>query len=523
MEIKEGGEIGMEHSQVSTDAAKRRFSWVEVVWLALFVFLLLPYLQVLAAIWMGAGSRSASSLVAFLGFLGLSVLASRRLPPQDSPKRAVPALLLLAGTSILYVSSVGHDVVVGMGLCSLFLWSLLLYLKGGWAWLWTMRYPLALYLLAIPMPGFLVGAFTKGLLMAATAISAEVLSWFLAGVSVHGFHIDFETGSIAIVSSCSGLSGILLLIPLSVTFASLFKPIGWLRLSVGILLALALGFASNLFRILATAFLVHWDRSLGTSWSVHEVIGSIPLVLSLGVLIYYFYRSSRSALVERSAPGLSQSPVPGGTGSESRRIATTTGVLALAALLLIAGETRTAGRRFDFAGFEASVRASFDGTDLHKVRFEAENLLPDDYLCLEQSDQESPFFSVYVGYFPREALVEKAQHDPRLCYATLGWEQIGSLTHRTFTASSGTVVEVRRLLFRANGEEREVWFWMQRGDSADPEEGDSNSIWNLLWASRSDSAWTRIELDPALTGPDWAAVWGDRILDLRDAVQLALN
>lgn len=522
MDTEEGRAARMERSQVSPDTTKLRLVWVETLWLTLFVFLLLPYLQVLAAIWMGDGSRSASSLVAFLGFLGLTVLASRRSPPRQSPKRVAPALLLLVGASFLYVSSVGHDVVVGMGLCSLCLWSLLLYLKGGYAWLWVMRYPLALYLLAIPMPGFFVEAFTRGLLTAATAISAEALSWFLADVSVQGFHIDFETGSIAIVSSCSGLSGILLLIPLSIIFASLFKPVGWMRLSLGILLALALAFASNLFRILATAFLVHWDSSLGTSVSAHEIIGSIPLVLSLGVLIYYFYRSTRP-VVEEESPGPGRSPVPGMTGLGSSMVVGTTGILVIACLLLIAGESRTAERRFDFAGFEASVRASFDGADLDKVRFEAENLLPDGYLCLEQPDQDSPFFSVYVGYFPREALVEKAQHDPRLCYATLGWEQIGEVTHRTFTASSGRMVEVRKLVFRANGVERVVWFWMQRGDSQDSEEQETHSIWDLLWASRSDSAWARIELDPILTGPAWEAVWGDRILDLRDAVKLAMN
>ncbi len=501
-----------------------KFSWVDAGWLLLFCLLLLPYLQVLTAIWLGSGSRSSASLVAFLGFVIFSGLAFRRRPVPEPPKWALPAFLLLSAGTLIYVVSVGHDVIAGMGLASALTGSAYLYLRGGHAWLWAMRFPLVLYLLAIPIPGFLMGAITQGLLISATVISSTVLSWFLPGVVVQGFHIEFDTGSIAIVNSCSGLSGILLLIPLTVIFASLFQPVGRMRLAVGIVLALLLAFSSNLFRILATAFLVHWGSPLGTSESAHEVLGSIPILLSLGVLILFFYRSSKAPA------GSMEEPPDADTGTLNPESMTrldwtkaSLSTLVVGCVLLGMGESRRANRSFDFSDFRSRVEAAFEGVDFERVRFKAENLLPDGYLCVEQSDREMPFFSIYVGYFPREALVEKSQHDPRVCYATLGWQQIGEVTRRTLESSSGETVEVQSLLFRSDEQDRVVWFWVQRGGASDQNEGGTGSTLDALWAARTDSTWVRLELDPELAEPEWESAWADRILELRLAVGQAMN
>ena len=198
-----------------------------------------------------------------------------------------------------------------------------------------------------------------------------------------------------------------------------------------------------------------------------------------------------------------------------------TGVLAILITgnLLLWGErfSPRGERSFDFAGFQEQMLSMLPASQLASLPFEANPLLPDEYVYLQASDQyllsmegnEVPWFSVYVGYYPELGLTGKEPHDPRVCYEVA---QFSALKDEFVQLRLPELVEeplfLKRLLVEyhapadTDGEsqtyQRIAFYWRHAmGNMPIETPGGLTEFRNLsqrLLNRRSDLIWVRVEL-----------------------------
>lgn len=257
--------------------------------------LFFPYGLILTALWLTQSKDAAASALAFAAAL---VFAHRAWPGLSPARPARPQLgfTVFALGTLLYAASVTLDVRVGVGISATMLIAAQVYMGFGPKGLRSLRLPLLLLLLATPVPGFVLGEFSRFLLDALVAMVPAMLGLLVEGpVSTEGYHVFFgeESGKVfSIVEDCSGLGGVLLFIPLAFILLEAFRPIPLGRGLTVVAVAVPLAFAASLPRILSTALMIDMDSELVNSVGLHEAIG----ILSLGaamVLLALLCRAMR--------------------------------------------------------------------------------------------------------------------------------------------------------------------------------------------------------------------------------------
>ncbi len=136
---------------------------------------------------------------------------------------------------------------------------------------------------------------------------------------------------------------------------------------------------------------------------------------------------------------------------------------------------------FDVDAFASGVAMACAPVEMAAVRFEDEGLLPEGYSYFE-GDAESPWLSVYSGYFPGGGLLSEEPHDPAVCYTALGWNILEGPE-----AVDVAGREVTRLVVQREEEIRVALYWQQRPAAA------GESAWRRVVSARSDLVWIRVE------------------------------
>ena len=154
---------------------------------------------------------------------------------------------------------------------------------GGWKLLKELRFPLAVLLLAIPIPAILFNQITLPLQFLASKLASALLPLFGVPVLREGNVIELPTMKLEVAEACSGIRSLMSLFTLSVFYGYFLEKSNLRR----VLLALAsipIAIAANAVRILGTGLCVqYWDPDKAQGF-FHEFSGWVMFLVSLGCL-----------------------------------------------------------------------------------------------------------------------------------------------------------------------------------------------------------------------------------------------
>jgi exosortase len=162
------------------------------------------------------------------------------------------------------------------------IYGLVLFLEGK-AIARLLLFPIALFLLAIPLPYIIYNAIAFPLKLVATKIAAAAINLFGMPVFRDGNIIHLPHTTLEVVDACSGIRSLMTLLTLAFLLASFMLHTFW-KQALLIVLALPIAVLANAGRVVVTGMLTKYDPAWG-SGSLHEITGWLVFVLSFGILI----------------------------------------------------------------------------------------------------------------------------------------------------------------------------------------------------------------------------------------------
>lgn len=215
------------------------------------------------------------------------------------PQPLLGAMVLLAAILLRWTSGLAAELFT----MRLSLWLAIIGLvlhAAGWRQVRHWWLPLALLLLAIPLPGVLTNALAIPLQFKASELGTALIRW--RGIEVHtsGNVILIPGQRLFVAEACSGLRSLTALISLGVMVGGIYLR-SWPGRVALLLLTIPIAVVVNAVRIFLTAFLMHYvDPALGRGF-MHEsegwalFVGALGLVALVGMVIAWIERRARSA------------------------------------------------------------------------------------------------------------------------------------------------------------------------------------------------------------------------------------
>ncbi len=187
--------------------------------------------------------------------------------------------LIVPGLFLLLVGVFGADLFLARTSFLLLLAGLVWTLMGK-AMLNTMKFPLFVLLLAIPLPALILNQITFPLQLLASRVASDLLP--LAGVPVlrEGNVIQLPALQLEVAEACSGIRSLMSLFTVAVIFGY-FLERGTLRRTILALASIPIAVAANSIRIFGTGLCVqYWDPDKAMGF-FHEFSGWLIFLVSL--------------------------------------------------------------------------------------------------------------------------------------------------------------------------------------------------------------------------------------------------
>jgi exosortase len=248
---------GVEQRSIGSSQPRSLLPWAVAA--AAFLVLYWEPLRMLLIDWWSEPDAGHGLL---LGPLAV-ILAWRRGFTKDARPQPVLGLVLLAGAVLLrYASGLAAEFFTmrismfgAMIALIVFVWGLN-QVRHWWL-------PLALFLLAIPLPQVVLGSLALPLQFQASRFGAAMLDWRHVPVLLQGNVIHLPGQSLFVTEACSGLRSLTALLSLGVLIGGMWLRTPVLRVAL-IALAIPIAMLLNGLRIFITGFLVYFiDPSLG--------------------------------------------------------------------------------------------------------------------------------------------------------------------------------------------------------------------------------------------------------------------
>ncbi len=223
-------------------------------------------------------------------FFSMFLLWDRRKVLQATPIRqswaGVP--LIMFALLILFVGVYGAE-LFSSRLSFVLLLAGLTWTFLGSRMLRELWFPLAVLLLAIPLPAILFNRITFPLQLLASRVASDVLPMLGVPVLREGNVIELPIMRLEVAEACSGIRSLMSLFTLSV-FYGYFLERTTARRWVLALASLPIAVTANVARIVGTGLCVqYWDPSKAVGF-FHEFSGWVMFVVSLGCL-YLVHRA----------------------------------------------------------------------------------------------------------------------------------------------------------------------------------------------------------------------------------------
>jgi exosortase D (VPLPA-CTERM-specific) len=407
---------------------------------------------------------------------------------------AAAALLYAVGElASLYV--VVHVAYWGM-LCGIAL-SLM-----GWPAFRLIAAPLAILLLAIPMPAFFIDSLSATLQRWSSVLGVAFIRLFGVSVFLQGNVIDLGPYKLEVAEACSGVRYLFPLLTLGAVLAFLYKGATWKRIVI-FLSTIPLTLITNSLRIGLIGVMVdRWGSGLAEGF-VHDFQGWAMFMLTGAALIgelALLHRvgghsgSWRDALAE---PPQRLSPPPAAAVNPRMPLPFVVGSLLVIALG-IAGQrvpqrSEVVPSRHVFAEFPDRLgpwsgrRSALDRQFVQVLHF-------DDYLLVDYFRPETAPVNLYLAYYNSQRKGASV-HSPRVCLPGSGWEmrEFGQRELAGIRIGSGPLV-VNRAVVALGSERAVVYYWFQERGRVITNEFAVKwlMVWDAATRRRTDGALVRL-------------------------------
>jgi exosortase len=171
--------------------------------------------------------------------------------------------------------------------------ALVLTLSGVTGFLWGKRHlsvaagPLALLILMVPLPSYVLGAVTWHLQSIATTVSGAALTLLRVPVYQDGNLLTLPNYVLEVKQACSGSRSVFALIALSCVLGLSTRKGPWLRI-VLVLVAPILATGTNVIRIVGTGLIAREWGSFAANESLHIVWGVAAFLMAvMGLLVIH--------------------------------------------------------------------------------------------------------------------------------------------------------------------------------------------------------------------------------------------
>jgi exosortase D (VPLPA-CTERM-specific) len=406
---------------------------------------------------------------------------------------AAAALYLIGELGSLYV--VVHVAYWAM-LCGIAL-SLM-----GWPAFRLILAPLAILLLAIPMPAFFIDSLSTTLQLWSSSIGVAFIR--LCGISVflQGNVIDLGPYKLEVAEACSGVRYLFPLLTLGAVIAYLYKGATWKRLAI-LLSTIPLTLITNSLRIGLIGVMVdRWGPSLAEGvlhdfqgWAMFMVTGA-ALIGELAIL----HRVGGNGGSWRDVFGEPPQRVPGAAVRPVvRRVPLPFVVGSVLVIALgIAGErvpqrTEVVPNRHAFVEFPDQI-GSWAGRRSALEEQYLRVLHLDDYLLADYRHSADQPVNLYLAFYNSQRKGSSV-HSPRVCLPGSGWElrDFGQHSVAGVSVASRPLV-VNRAVVALGNERALVYYWFQERGRVMTNEFAVKwlMVWDALTRRRTDGALVRL-------------------------------
>lgn len=441
--------------------------------------------------WFFVPTRSSTPAVVSLALAGW-VLWRRRAELRELPASAslaarcagAVASALSLGVAYWATATGAHDLLVvslalqGAGCCA--------WLRGGRG-LRVCALPLALLLLALPMPAPLFNELAFSLQLATAQFSGWVLYAFGLPAVVSADQILRAEASFAVIETCSGLRSMETLLTLSLLMAELFQRRG-LHTALLLLAAPGVGFLVNGVRVVTLILNPHSEVH-----SIHNAQG--VAVLLAGVLAMYL----ADGLLERLLPvRAARSADPRPPGRPGTRLLPTAVLAGTWAVTLAVPAWRPVERLT--VGLEEIFPAAIDRWRSAELKFDEPYLgsLAFQRRMYRRYFSDSEQVDVFAGLADHDRS-RRGPFSSKLAVPGSGW--VTEARYETSIGKRKTPVEAR--ICRRRTDRRLVYYWFEGA------EGPGSEIWRSAlaldqsrWRRRRDALVLRISTPLAGTGSE---------------------
>jgi len=372
----------------------------------------------------------------------------------------------------------------------------------GWPAFRLIAVPLAILLLAIPLPEFLIENLSSKLQLWSSVLGVAFIRLFGISVFLQGNVIDLGQYKLEVAEACSGVRYLFPLLTLGAVVAYLYRGALWKRVFV-VLSTIPLTLITNSLRIGVIGVLVdRWGPGIAEGF-VHDfqgwamfmltgaaLVGELALLHPIGATT----GSWRDALGDHRAAPLAHTPA----AREERIPAAFIAAVMVAVTLGIAGEraprhAELAPARQAFAEFPDQFGAwSGRRSSLDYQYVDALGL--DDYLMADYSRPDSLPINLYVAFynFQRKG---SSVHSPRSCLPGGGWEiqEFGQRALAGVRIGTHPLV-VNRAVVGLGGARALVYYWFQERGRVITNEFAVKWLlfWDAVTRRRTDGALVRL-------------------------------
>jgi exosortase len=216
--------------------------------------------------------------------LSLYFLWERRDALAQLPVR--PSLVglvgVLGGIALLMLGEIGAELFL-MRVSMIVVIAGLVCYHGGWQYLKTLRFPLALLLFMIPWPALILNALTLPLQLLAARLATSSLQLIDLPVYREGNVIFLPHATLEVVEACSGIRSLVSLLALAMVFASMTQRRHW-KIILLVLSAIPIAMVANAFRIWGTGVLASVYGAQTADGFYHTFAGWVVFVVALLLL-----------------------------------------------------------------------------------------------------------------------------------------------------------------------------------------------------------------------------------------------
>jgi exosortase D (VPLPA-CTERM-specific) len=389
----------------------------------------------------------------------------------------------------------------------------------GWQVFKILWVPLLILLFMIPLPEFLLQAFSAHLQLISSQIGVVFIRAFGISVYVEGNVIDLGGYKLQVAEACDGLRYLFPLMTLGFLMAYFFKVATWKR-AVLFLSSIPVTILMNSFRIGMIGVMVeHYGISMAEGF-LHQFQGWAVFMTSVSVMLLELMllaRIGKDARPWRDVFGLQfPEPAPRSADRATRQLPHPfIASAALLALLFVAAplmpeRTEIIPQREAFVSFPNRV-GTWDGkrSALESIYLDALKL--NDYVMTDFVRSNRDLVNFFVAWYDTQE-AGRTTHSPRVCLPAGGW-QIADLQQVTVPGVqvNGVSLRVNRVEIQLGNQRQLVYYWFQQRGRVITNE--YLAKWFLSWDSftrhRTDGALVRL-ITPMRTGEAIDA--GDRRL-----------